>query len=131
LKAYLSGRAFSTAGVKSSVAWSTMRWRMSVGLGGIGDEAKEVWVPLDDGVLEVVGEGELAPDAEDGAEGQGVGDRHREEAVERPRCVGGGAGDCEEARGGGVSDRESGSRARRSNTRRKRRRKWSGPRRWR
>jgi hypothetical protein len=44
--------------------------------------------------------GELAPDAEDGAEGQGAGDRHREEAVERPCCVGGGAGDCEEARGG-------------------------------
>lgn len=74
---------------------------MGVGLVGIGGKAEEVRVPLDDGVLEVVGEGELAPDAEDSAEGQGAADRHGEEAVERPRRVGGGAGDCEEARGGG------------------------------
>ena len=74
---------------------------MGVGLVEIGGKAEEVRVPLNDGVLEVVGEGELALDAEDGAEGQVAGDRHREETVERPRRVGGGAGDGEEARGGG------------------------------
>jgi hypothetical protein len=101
LKAYLSGRAFYSQGEVLGRLVGDEVEDVSVGLGGIGDEAEEVWVPLDDGVLEVVGEGKLAPDTEDGAEGQGVGDRHREEAVERPRCVGGGDGDCEEARGGG------------------------------
>ena len=44
---------------------------------------------------------QLALDAEDGAEGWGAGRRHREQAVERPRRVGGGAGHDKEVRGSG------------------------------
>ena len=102
LKAYLSGRVFSTAGVNSSVAGSATRWRMWVlGSSGLGPRRKRCGCPSTTESSKSSGEGELAPDAEDGAEGQVAGDRHREEAVERPRRVGGGAGDGEEARGGG------------------------------
>jgi hypothetical protein len=104
---------------------------VSVGLSGIGDEADEVWVPLDDGVLEVVGEASSRQTRK-----MARRDRERVTDIARRRWSvrAASAGELATARrpaAAGVSDRESGSGARRSNTRGKRRRKWSGPRRWR
>lgn len=78
---------------------------MGVGLGGVGSEVEQVGVVGDDGDLEVVGESELAPDAEDGAEWEGAGGGHREEAVEGVSRRRGGCGDGEEL-GGGRGERE-------------------------